>query len=323
MRAGEAPTDDRRSAASRWIRRSRCGGTSRSSASRHEAVAEPVADRRRLEHAEGDGPVEVLERLGVGQAGEGDELVAVERRAGRRHALQQLAGVGGDPGHGGGVDRCHPRRSAGGVAGELQQQVRVAGGDADDVVEAVVGAGGDVGRGERTCRVVGERPDGEVEHGAAPERGGGRRVGRRRAAGQQQQDPRVGEGAGEVVQQPDGGVVGVVDVVDRQHRARRRAGEPEQLGDGDEQPLVRAVAVPRRVEPGEHAVDLGAIDVGDAVEQRGVATAEVGDGVEHRGVGPCAVGRRPRSRSRAATLARRPARPPPAAAPTCRCRPGR
>ena len=44
----------------------------------HEAVAEAVADRGRFEHAEDDGPVEVLERRGVGQAGQGDELVAVE-----------------------------------------------------------------------------------------------------------------------------------------------------------------------------------------------------------------------------------------------------
>ncbi len=65
-------------------------------------------------------------------------------------------------------------------------------------------ASGPMGRSSTGPRPSGERPISSR---------------RRRAAGQQQEHPRVGEGAGQVVQQPDGGVVGVVDVVDRQHRA--------------------------------------------------------------------------------------------------------
>ena len=77
-------------------------------------------------------------------------------------------------------------------------------------------------------------------------------------------------------------LVGILDVVDGQHRTRGGSGQPQELGHGDEQALVGVPAGPRRIDPGQHPVDLLAVHVGQAVEQRRLPPAEIGDGVEQR-----------------------------------------
>ena len=76
----------------------------------HEAVAEPVAGARRLDDQRGEGGVEVVERVVLGQPGQGDELVGVERRADDGHPLQHLARRRRDAADHVGVERLHPLR---------------------------------------------------------------------------------------------------------------------------------------------------------------------------------------------------------------------
>ena len=57
-----------------------------------ETVAEPVAGAARLDDQRGERVVEVIERFVLGQPGQRDELVGVERRADDGDALQHLAG---------------------------------------------------------------------------------------------------------------------------------------------------------------------------------------------------------------------------------------
>ena len=97
-----------RLAASRWMRRRRWGGTSSSERVADELVAEPVAGARRLDDQRGEGVVEAGVGLLLGQAGEGDELVGVERRPDHGDALEHLAGGRRDAADHGGVEGLHP-----------------------------------------------------------------------------------------------------------------------------------------------------------------------------------------------------------------------
>ena len=97
---------------------------------------------------------------------------------------------------------------------------------------------------------------------------------------------------GEVVNETQAGVVGVVDVVDGEQQAVRRRRQPDELGRGDEQPLVRAAAGPGDLLAGEGAVDLLTMMVGKAVEQRRVASTQVRQRLDHRRVRPRSLDRR-------------------------------
>jgi hypothetical protein len=63
---------------------------------------------------------------------------------------------------------------------------------------------------------------------------------RARPVGEDEADAVLTGRPGQVVQQAQAGVVGVVDVVEGEQQAVRRRGEPDQLGRGHEQALVRA-----------------------------------------------------------------------------------
>ena len=98
------------------------------------------------------------------------------------------------------------------------------------------------------------------------------------------------------MEEAQAGVVGVVHVVDGEQQAVRRRREPDQLGGGDEQPLVRAARRSTGISaPAEGAVDLLAVMVGEAVEQRRVPPAHVGERLDDRRVGPRALDRRRRA----------------------------
>ena len=75
-----------------------------------EAMAEPVARARGLDDPRGQGVVEMAEGLRLGQPGQRDELVGVERRAGHRHPLEHLAGGRPQPGEHAGLQRRRPVR---------------------------------------------------------------------------------------------------------------------------------------------------------------------------------------------------------------------
>ena len=104
------------------------------------------------------------------------------------------------------------------------------------------------------------------------------------------EDPLAEGGARQVVQQAEAGLVRVVYVVDDQRRAGPGRGEPKQFRGAHEQPLVTNVAGLLRGAM-QGTLDLVAIVVGEAVEQRRLATAEVRERLEHRRVRPGALDR--------------------------------
>ena len=87
---------------------------------------------------------------------------------------------------------------------------------------------------------------------------------------------------GQVVQQPQGRVVGLVEVVDDQQQPVPARGQPDQLGRGDEQPLVAGLAAPGHVPPGQRPFDLLPVGVVQPVEQRRVPTAQAAERLQHR-----------------------------------------
>ncbi len=113
------------------------------------------------------------------------------------------------------------------------------------------------------------------------------RVGeRRRPVADQQRDALGGGAAGQVVDEAQAGLIGFVKVVEHEHGAAVGGGEPQQLGDGHEEPLVSALAAPVQVGTGQGPLDLGPVVVVEPVEQGGMAPAEIGDGLQDRRIGP-------------------------------------
>ena len=108
-------------------------------------------------------------------------------------------------------------------------------------------------------------------------------------------DALVEAGAGQVVQQAQAGVVGVVDVVDDQEHTVGGGGEAKQFGGGDEQSLVSGLASPAGVGAGERPVDLLAVGVGETVEEGGMAAAQVGERFDDRRIRPCSFDGRGRA----------------------------
>ena len=113
----------------------------------HESVAEPVAGLARLDDADGDRGVEVVVRLPLREAGQGDELVGVERQADDGDALEHLPGGRSDAADGVDVDVAHPVRLVRGAAGQLVDDEGDAAAQRGDVFHEVgvglVDAGGD------------------------------------------------------------------------------------------------------------------------------------------------------------------------------------
>ena len=95
--------------------------------------------------------------------------------------------------------------------------------------------------------------------------------GSRLAVGQHQDDPLVDRAAREVVQEAQGRLVGVLEVVHHEQQPGSRGCHAHQLGGGDEQPLVAVLPGPAQVASGQRALDLGAVVVSQAVEQRRVS----------------------------------------------------
>ena len=123
--------------------------------------------------------------------------------------------------------------------------------------------------------VLVERP--QLDHGRrvavdqAVARLGQRGAHRRRPVAEHDADALRGGRAGEVVEEAQARVVGVVDVVDGEQEAVRRRREAHELGDRDEQALVGAASRPGHLGAGEGPVDLLPMMVGEAVEQRRVS----------------------------------------------------
>ena len=97
------------------------------------------------------------------------------------------------------------------------------------------------------------------------------------------------------MEQAEAGFVGGVQVVDGEQQSVAASGESDQFGGGDEQPLVSGPACPRGIVTAQDAVDLLAVGVGKAVEQRRVAAAHVGERLDHRGERPGSFDRRCRA----------------------------
>ena len=130
--------------------------------------------------------------------------------------------------------------------------------------------------------------------------------------------------AGDVVEQAQAGVVGVVDVVDGEQQPVRRRREADELGRGDEQALVRARPVPRRP---RRRPARGRSPRGGGRRARRAASGAGGRG-RPAPRPPGAYGHAPSTGRRGAVpdaeaQSRAPARSPRRAATTCRCRPAR
>jgi len=91
---------------------------------------------------------------------------------------------------------------------------------------------------------------------------------------------------GEVVQQAQAAVVGVVGIVDGEQQAPARRGQADQLGRGHEEPLVRALSGPRGRRPVPGPVDLFPVPGGEAGQQRRILPAYAGQCLGDRGVRP-------------------------------------
>ena len=295
------------SAASRWIRRRRCGGTSSRRRVAHEPVAESVAGARRARRcnaasARRGGRTPRLS--GSPESATNSSVSNDDPTTATRCSTSRVAGA--MPPIMLASSACTHSRLVGRPPGELVDGERDAAAERGDLARSSSARGsGDVAAHERRrCR---RRASGPSSSSIAPWRSirlwrvsasVSRR--RRRPMGEHDADALVARRAGDVVQEAQAGVVGVVDVVDGQQQPVRGRREADQLGGGDEQPLVRALARPRDLGAGERAVDLLAVVVGETVEQRRVAPAHVGERLDDR--------------ARTAT------RPRPA--PTCRARRG-
>ena len=120
----------------------------------------------------------------------------------------------------------------------------------------------------------------------------GRRL--RGPGGEDQQHGFVDGTAGEVVQQPQGRLVRLVQVVDQEQQPMAGRDQPEQFRDRDEQALVRGLPTPGDLTAGHCPLDLLAVVVVETVQQRRVAPAHVAHCLEHRRVGPRTLDRRGR-----------------------------
>ena len=82
---------------------------------------------------------------------------------------------------------------------------------------------------------------------------------------------------GEIVQQPQAGLVRLVHVVHGQQQTGARRCEPEQLGSRNEQPLVGSLTAPRQLSARQSTFDLPPVRVAQPVEQRRMPSAQVGE----------------------------------------------
>ena len=192
--------------------------------------------------------VEVREGLGVGQAREGDELVGVEGRPDDRDPLQHLPGQRIDAADHRGVEHLDPRRLRGRPAGQLGHRERHATGDGGDLLDQLVVGLGDVATDQAGHRLLVEGS--QLGHHRTLARHEAlthlqeRRTDGVEAVRHHQGHAVVRRGPGEVVQEAQAGLVGIVDVVDGEQQPLPRRRQPDELGGGHEEPLVAPIPAP-------------------------------------------------------------------------------
>ena len=227
MRAADARSSISRSAASRWIRRRRWRrhvleaarrGRARGGTGSRRSPARRSARRARRRGGR---------TLRLGQPGQRDELVGVERRSDHRHPLQHFARRRRDAADHVGVERLHPLRLvSGGPAGAARCRHRErdaaarAPRSARSARPSVRRRGG--GRAPRSS----SSSSGPSSSSVAPWRSIRLRrvaasvlVHRRRPVREHDAHALVARRPGDVVHEAQAGVVGVVHVVDREQQA--------------------------------------------------------------------------------------------------------
>ena len=176
------------------------------------------------------------------------------------------------------------------VAGQLQRRERQAGADGPDPVDRL---------GRQIGEAIREQATGGTLRRAVPAAPGRRFPGTTRLSAtsrsgsvadrpvREHDQHRLGHrAAGEVVQQPQRRVVGLVHVVDDDQQPVTGCGEPDQLGGRDEQPLMARLAGPADLAAGQRPFDLEAVHVVQAVEERVMLAAQVVQRLQDRRVGP-------------------------------------
>jgi hypothetical protein len=256
----------------------------------YERVPEVVSRTRRLDDPRRQRIVETIERVFLIQARERDELVGVEGRTHDGDALQHLTGRRCDTADHVRLESMDPSRLVRGATRELVHRERKSPTERRDLLDQFVRWLGDVAADQSGNRVVVQRTELELEGAVSIDEALARLCERVahgiRPAGQHDAHAVTARRAGQVVEQPKAGVVCLVDVVDGEQKAVRGGDQPDQLGGGDEQLLVRAAAGPRDLGTGESAIDLLPILLGEPVEQRWVVSTHIGQRFDDRCIRP-------------------------------------
>ena len=257
----------------------------------HERVTEAVSGARRLDDEGSEGAVEMGEGDVLGHSGQRDELVGVERGAHDRDPLQHLARRRLDARDHVGVECLDPMRLGSSAASQLVHRERDPPAERSDATALLAGdAVVDVASDEQCDLLVVQRAELDGRRAVSVEKAvAGLREGLAHRCRAVAEHDAHALGCGrprDVVQQAKARVVRIVDVVDRQQKAVRPRREAHELGHSDEQSLVGAPTSPGRLRAGQRAVDLLAMMVGEAVEQRGVAPAHVGERLDDGRVRP-------------------------------------
>ena len=193
------------------------------------------------------------------------------------------------------AEPCPAAAPEGGPAGQLGHQERHAPAQRGEQPDQLGRGFGDVAADERRGVAVAERAEPElgravpVDEAAAS----GLQRARRRYGPVREHDahPLAVRRPGEVVQQPQAAVVGVVDVVDGEQQAPARRGQADQFGRGQEERLMCALPGPRDRHAVPRPVDLFPVPAGQAGEQRRILTAHAAERLDDRGVRPRSLDR--------------------------------
>ena len=185
--------------------------------------------------------------------------------------------------------------SRGRPAGQLGHRERHAAGDGGDLLDQLLVGLGDVATDQTGHRALVEGS--QLGHHRALARHEAlahlqeRRTDGVEPVGHHQGHTLVRRGPGEVVEEAQAGLVGIVDVVDGEQQPLPRRRQPDELGGGHEEPLVAPIPAPGHLPTRQRPVDLDPVGVVEAVEEGDVAAADVGQRLEHRRIGPRALHR--------------------------------
>ena len=173
--------------------------------------------------------------------------------------------------------------------GELGHQERDAPAQRRDQLDQLGRGVGDVTADERRGVAVGERAEPELGRAVPVDEASPGRLQRarrrNRAVREHDAHPLAARRPGEVVQQAQAAVVGVVHVVDGEQQALTRRGQADQFGRGEEEPLVGAPSGPRDRRPVPHPLDLVPVRAGQAGQQPRDLPAPALRALDDRGVG--------------------------------------